>query len=144
MHALGIWIFLGMFFVAPWALRWLKERERQKSIRVLMRPDGTIDERILAFLEKVQMAELRARENTWIRITTIEHAVGWVTIGLSSSLGFLVFCLGFPIAKLESGGWDLRILAATTALTPVLWFVGVYGGYRIYQRGGKHGGQFAG
>lgn len=144
MHALGMWIFLALFFTAPWALRWLKERERQKSIRALMRPDGSIDERVLAFLEKVQLQEARAAENTWIRIYNIEHAVGWVVIGLSSALGFLVFCLGFPIAKLASGGWDLRILAFTTILTLVLWIGGVYGGYRIYQRGGRNGASLAG
>lgn len=139
MHALGMWIFLALFFAAPWALRWLKERERQKSIRALARPDGSIDEQVLAFLEKVQLEESRARERAWIRIDSIEHAVGWVMIGLSSTLGLLVFCLGFPIAKLESGRWDLKILAFTTALTLVLWCVGIYGGYRVYQRGGRQG-----
>ena len=37
MHALGIWFFLTLVFTAPWIYRWLKELERQKSIRSLMR-----------------------------------------------------------------------------------------------------------
>jgi hypothetical protein len=137
-HVLGMWLFLALVFIAPWALRWLRERERQKSIRALMRPDGSINEKVLDFLEQTQLAEQRARETGWIRIECIEHAVGWVMIGLSSALGFLVFCLGFPIARLEVGGWDLKILTVTTILTLVLWIAGVYGGYRVYKRGNKH------
>jgi 4-amino-4-deoxy-L-arabinose transferase-like glycosyltransferase len=135
MEAFGMWMFLSILVAAPWLFRWQKERERQKSIRSFTKPDGTIAPEVLEFFSTIQIEELQNRKKPWIQIDTIEHAVGWVVIGLSSTLGFLVFCLGFPIAKLESGRWDLTILSVTTILTLVLWCVGVYGGYKIYKRG---------
>jgi hypothetical protein len=141
MEALGMWMFLSFLVLAPGLFRWQKERERQKSIRSFMKPDGTVDPGILDFFAQILIEEQKNRKKPWIIIDTIEHAVGWVVIGLSSTLGFLIFCLGFPIAKLESGRWDLTILTVTTVLTLVLWFVGVYGGYKIYKSGNRHGTQ---
>lgn len=143
MNVFGFWMFLTVFFVTPWFFRWLRERERQKSIRSFIQPDGKINPEILDFFTNIHLEEQKNRRKPWVHIDTIEHAIGWIVIALSSTLGFLIFCLGFPIAKMESGGWDLTILTVTTVLTLVLWFAGVYGGYRIYKRGSKHGSQSA-
>ncbi len=134
----GFWLLLAIVFLAPSISSWLKERERQKTLRASIREDGSIDPEILAYYTRLRADEFAASRKSRWRSMTFEQALAWAVIALSFIGGSTILGVGIAISGIDSLQIDYVTLALTITATFGVWGAGIYIGNNLNKRGGKN------
>ena len=136
---MGFWLFLALVLSAPWIAGWLKERERQITLRKAMSDDGTIDSEVMKHFLRIQQEEHALRREILERRGSVEAIIFWIIITVAFLCGAIVLGLGLALAELGEATTNYTLLAITVVITFTIWIGGIFTAYRLRKPGGKNG-----